>query len=158
MPSDLRDLPTEDDDNWVRGLVLASELDQLPWLATHYSVHLLRKRPGAEFVEVAVHEPHCGRLCNYVTLHADATGQCLYEPSEREKWVYGIHAARSRSRRFFIQRVVDGILTRGPGLGRFYQQGIDDAGLQAVIEWAILRRDFQASLFCIIVCYSANFA
>ena len=147
---------TGNNEEWVHYLIPTTGLDQSPWSVQHHSIHVVRKRPGDEDVDVAVIKLHIKRLRDYIDLHSVTTMRCLYKPSEREERVYGTHRARERAQSCFIESAVDGILTRGPGLGRFYRQHVDDVGLLAVIEWAILQRDIEVSLCRNVICYSPD--
>lgn len=148
---------TENNEEWVHCLIPTTSLEQSPWWVQHRSVHVVGNHLDDEFVDVAVIKPDIERLRNTVDLRSATIKRCLYEPSQREEHVYGTHRASERARGRFIDSAVDGILTRGPGLGCFYRRHVDDVSLLAVIEWAILQRDIEVSLRGSVICLSTDF-
>lgn len=144
-------------EEWDHCVISTTDLAQFPCFVQRQSVHVVRNRPGDGDVDVAVNIAHIQGLHNHGKLHPVSTERCLYEPSEGEKRVSGSDEARKKARCCFIKRAVEGILTHGLGLGRFYQQRVDDARLLGVIEWAILEHDIAVSLRGSVFCFGTDF-
>lgn len=147
IPDELFVRPS-DESNWVRCLVLVSDLkpfwktfDDLP------SAHIVGRTFDDLYYEVAMYEPLVHYLLgkDFAFLLASESGlqYDVSQPTHREMGVYGVRNAGVKARRHFIQNAIDAILSarHGRGLDHYYQDYTSNPCILATISWAFLLRD-----------------